>query len=120
MTSTEAPVAPEAAEAAPTPHLRRIVLDVVLADGQADQVTVGNADLIRWDLTRVRRGWPSLGDALFLGNTFLAWAALKRQGSPLVGALDFDDWQGQVELVQDAPRQSGAAVPPSQPALAAG
>lgn len=117
-TATDSPAV--VAEPEPTAHLRRIVLDVALVDGQQGQVVVTNPDLIRWDLTRARRDWPSLGQALFLGNTFLAWAALKRQGSPLVGADDFDDWQGRVELVQDAPSRSGAAVPPSPPAPEAG
>ena len=43
-------------------------------------VPVINPDRIRWDMTRAKQKWPSFEEAPFLGTTFLAWSAMKREG----------------------------------------
>lgn len=43
-------------------------------------VQIINPDRIKWDMTRSKQKWPSFEDAPFLGTTFLAWAAMKREG----------------------------------------
>lgn len=48
-----------------------------------------NRDLVMWDATRNRRGWPKGQDAPMLWLTFLAWHALKRSGE---AAEDFDSF----------------------------
>lgn len=52
---------------------------VELADETTQTATVRNPDRIRWDMAAARNGWTSLEDSPFLGMTYLAWAALKRE-----------------------------------------
>jgi hypothetical protein len=40
-----------------------------------------NPDLVLWDRTRAKHGWPKFDDAPFLWLTFLSWAAARRTGS---------------------------------------
>src|SRR5690242_562772 len=44
-------------------------------------VTTANPDLVRWDMTRSKHGWPAMEDAPMLWATFVAWAAAKRTGA---------------------------------------
>lgn len=39
-----------------------------------------NRDLVRWDVTRARKGWPEFKDSPFLWLTFLAWSVMQREG----------------------------------------
>lgn len=52
-------------------------------------VTPQNYDLVRWDLTAHRNGWPSTQAAPILWLTFICWSQLKHSGNPLAGD-DFD------------------------------
>lgn len=58
-----------------TPRLR-----VQLDDGTEHDVQTMNPDAIRFDVTRGRKGWPDSKDAPLLWATFLAWAAMRREG----------------------------------------
>lgn len=70
------------------PAVTRQVVTVTLADGQTHEVETANMDRIRWETTAARR-WPELipdviGDqvkvkAPIFMQTFMAWAAMKRQ-----------------------------------------
>lgn len=62
--------------------LKTPVLAVILDQPDADPITVAtdNRDMVRWDLTRGPRKWPTQTEAPMLWLTFLAWAALKRTG----------------------------------------
>lgn len=53
---------------------------VTLKD-KADPIDVKilNPDRVRWDMTAQKHNWPAFQDAPFLGTTFLAWAALRRE-----------------------------------------
>lgn len=44
------------------------------------EANILNPDRVRWDMTAQKHKWPSFADAPFLGMTFLAWAALRREG----------------------------------------
>lgn len=54
-------------------------LDVTLANGEQHEATILNPDRVRWDMAATRNGWPTFEKAPFLGMTYLAWAALKRE-----------------------------------------
>jgi hypothetical protein len=69
--------------------LRQLTLRAEMADGSHKIANVRNPDFIRWELTAAKERWPIVevsptGDARvaapMLLNTFLAWAALSRQG----------------------------------------
>jgi len=45
------------------------------------EVQSTNADLVLWDMTRPRQKWPTMKDAPFLAQTFIAWAAARRTGA---------------------------------------
>ena len=62
-----------------SPRLRVTVEDEGGALVQYD-VQTSNADMIRFDLLRQRKGWPSMKEAPMLWMTVLAWHALKRSG----------------------------------------
>ena len=59
-----------------------LTLNVTLKEIEPESltVTVRNPDRVRWDMAATRNGWPGLDKAPFLGMTYLAWAALKREG----------------------------------------
>lgn len=98
-------------------HLR-----VDLADGSHADVRVINPDRIRFDLTRQREGWPSFGDAPFIGLTFLAWAALRRadqtEGTERAGTWEQFSGERCLDVTELAGVDSD--VRPTPPAPAAG
>lgn len=65
---------------ADVPRLKSPHLQVVMADGSTFDVQTLNPDLVRYDLTRAKHGWPDGTKAPFLWLTFIAWAALRREG----------------------------------------
>ena len=62
------------------PHLLTPRLEVVMDDGRTLEVQALNPDLLRFDRTAAKHGWPAATAAPFLWLTFLAWAALRRTG----------------------------------------
>lgn len=68
-----------------------LTLQIELAQGDILEETVLNPDRVRWDMAATRNGWPSFDKAPFLGLTYLAWAALKRQGRYTGTWDDFKD-----------------------------
>ena len=58
-----------------TPRVR-----VVMDDGRELIVQVRNPDYIVWDRTASKHGWPKMADAPLTWLTFVAWAALRREG----------------------------------------
>lgn len=54
-------------------------IEVTMDDGSTFEVQALNPDLIRWDRTASRSGWPAASSAPFLWMTFLAWSAAKRE-----------------------------------------
>lgn len=68
-----------------------LTLQIELAQGDILAETVLNPDRVRWDMAATRNGWPSFDKAPFLGLTYLAWAALKRQGRYTGTWDDFKD-----------------------------
>lgn len=62
-----------------TPRLSSPRLIVSMSDGAEIEVQTLNADLIRYDLTRGKHGWPDGTKAPFLWLTFIAWAAMRRE-----------------------------------------
>lgn len=57
-----------------------INVTVTIKGNDPVDVTIINPDRIKWDMTRPKQKWPSFEDAPFLGTTFLAWAAMRREG----------------------------------------
>jgi len=55
-------------------------LTVSMADGRELTVRVLNPDYLRWDRTAAKHGWPAMAKAPFTWLTFVAWAALRREG----------------------------------------
>lgn len=72
------------------PRLAAPLITYVLGDDTERTVQPVNADLLRWDRTRNAKKWPGPDDAPFLWLTFLAWAALKRQGDIDMSLEDFE------------------------------
>ena len=61
------------------PRVRVVVDDP--AKGMVEVVLqTDNRDLVRWDVTRARKGWPEFKDSPFLWLTFLAWSVMQREG----------------------------------------
>ena len=63
-------------------------LEVLLSDGRLLAVQALNPDLLRYDRTAAKHGWPEPTKAPFLWLTFLAWSALTR-----TGAIEDVEWQ---------------------------
>jgi hypothetical protein len=56
-------------------------VEVTLDDGSTLQAQVINSDMVRWDRTAAKHGWPTVQTAPFLWLTFVAWSALRREGA---------------------------------------
>jgi hypothetical protein len=80
---------------------------VSLADGTTFVVRITNREFIAWDMTAPKRKWPSLQDAPFLGATFLAHRAAVREG---LTTLTWDQWQDQVDLLENLPEDEDEDV----------
>jgi hypothetical protein len=84
---------------------------VTLIDGSTFVVRITNREFIAWDMTAPKRKWPSLQDAPFLGATFLAHrAALREQ----LTTLTWDQWQDQVELLENIDDDDEDVVRPTR------
>ena len=68
-------------------------LEVMLDDGRTLEVQALNPDLLRYDRTAAKHGWPKIEAAPFLWLTFLAWSALRRTGEipEAMGWTEFAD-----------------------------
>lgn len=105
----------------PQPRLR---VQLENADGTVAEydVQTDNRDAVRFDLTRVRLGWPDGQSAPVLWMTFQAWSALKRSGID-VGKVDaFMDRCLSVQPLNDdgedlAEGEEHPSVDPSQTAV---
>lgn len=64
---------------------------VELAGGQTFVVRITMPDRLRWDMTAPRKQWGKAQDVPFLADSFVTWAAAKRQGD-YVGS--WEDWTG--------------------------
>ena len=82
------------------------------AGAPAMRVTATNADLVAFDLTRAKHSWPSMRDAPFLWQTFVAWHALRRTGRLASDGkpLTFDAFRDTAEVEAD-PDESEEADP---------
>lgn len=72
------------------PRLTAPRLRIVMDDGSEHIVQAINVDLILWDRTRVRHGWPKVDEAPFVWMTFIGWAALKREGATTLDHAAFE------------------------------
>lgn len=102
----------------------RVVLDNPGGDMTEVIVQADNRDLVRWDVTRARKGWPEFSDAMFLWSTFLAWSVMHREGHTTLKLDDFLDTCVQASPVPaddaenpDTDDDDGSTVGPTRPAL---
>lgn len=59
-----------------------LTLEVELSDGTTHTVQTTNRDMIRYELTANKQRWPRFDDGGgFLGMTFMAWSAMKAEGT---------------------------------------
>ncbi|MFJ3394000.1 hypothetical protein [Leifsonia aquatica] len=69
------------------------VVVLIEQDGTDDlleyTVQTDNRDMIQWDVTRGKKGWPKFDEAATLWLTFLAWHALRRVGETTLTLDDF-------------------------------
>lgn len=63
---------------------------VEMDSGEEFVVRHTNPDRLRWDETAKRHGWGPATDSPFLAQTFVTWAAAKREGKT---DLTFDEFK---------------------------
>ena len=105
-----------------TPVLYTPRLEVVLDDGRTLEVQALNPDLLRFDRTAAKHGWPAATAAPFLWLTFLAWAALRRTGQ-IEDAITWEAFADTHALqVRNLTEAGGEAtpVPPTPPVVGPG
>lgn len=66
-------------------------LEVTMDDGTVFRVQAINPDLLRYDRTAAKHGWPAPTAAPFLWLTFLAWSAARRTNA-IPDDLSWDDF----------------------------
>lgn len=73
-----------------------VVVDTGSAEGYTQyDVQTDNRDLVRYDLMKARKGWPTQREAPIVFMTAVAWAALKREG------YTTDDVEAYMEKIVD-------------------
>lgn len=80
---------------------------VTLADGTTFVVRVTNRDRVAWDMTAPRHKWGRAQDVPFLAQTFVTFAAAKREGA-FTGT--FDAFRDSCEEIEDLPVDDEADV----------
>lgn len=99
---------------------------VVLDNDNEYTVQTDNRDMVRFDLMRGRKQWPTMQEAPMLWLTFLAWSALSRE-KELPGAdvdkeldrilsVDVVDDEGNVVDLDDPDVADAVSVDPTQTA----
>ena len=99
---------------------------VVLDNDREYTVQTDNRDMVRFDLMRGRKQWPTMQEAPMLWLTFLAWSALSRE-KELPGAdvdkeldrilsVDVVDDDGNVVDLDDPDVADAVSVDPTQTA----
>lgn len=69
-----------------------------MADGTTATVSITNPDRLRWDMEAPRRKWGKAADVPVLAQTFITWAAAKREKAT---ELSWDEFQSQLIGLQD-------------------
>ena len=76
-------------------------ITVHLADGTEHLAKPSIGDMAKYDILRVRKGWPKRDDAEVLFITVLAWIALRRVGAYKGQVDDFIDQLDSLETDED-------------------
>ncbi len=93
--------------------LKRLQVHVTMADGTEHEATIGNPDMVRFDMERPRRKWPTAGEGPILWLTFCSWAALTRAGR--LDGMPFDAYAAEAESVDKLGDDDGEPVDPIPP-----
>jgi hypothetical protein len=96
-------------------------VEVLLDTGELLEVQCLNADLLAWDRTASKHGWPSLRDAPIMWMTFIAWSALRRTGQ--LADVKWEDFsERRCEAVRNLSEDEGTddGVDPTPQSLALG
>jgi hypothetical protein len=93
-----------------TPKLNTPTIHVVMEDGSEFDVQARNVDLVAWDRTRAKHGWPQPADAPFVWMNYLAWHALtKTQG--ILPAMTLSEFEKAAAEVTSQAEDDTAADP---------
>jgi hypothetical protein len=99
------------------------VFDVILDAGEGEisehRVQVWNVDIVRYDRTAAKHGWPRADAAPMLWNTFIVWSAMRRLA--IIGTeMPFDDFEAKAIQIQLVNRDqlNGSAADGIDPTLA--
>lgn len=96
----------------PAPKLRAPICRVVLDDGTEHEVQAANPDLVRFERTRVKHGWPPASEAPQLWATFVSWHACRRLGviDPKVTFEQFESTALEAMPVRDDSHDRALAI----------
>jgi len=83
---------------------------LTMADGSVLVVRVTNPDRLRWDLTAPRKGWGKATDVPMLAQTFIAWAAAKREEAT---DLSWEQFQDACLMIADADDEETTVIRPT-------
>ena len=101
----------------PKPGLVAPLLRVVLDDGAEVTVQALNVDMLTYERTARKRGWPAAaGSAPIEWITFLAWSALTREGL-IPSDVTYESFTGSALSIEPL---SGEPVDPTRPGAGAG
>lgn len=96
-----------------TPKLSTPTIHVVMEDGSEFDVQARNIDLVAWDRTRAKHGWPTPADAPFVWMNYLAWHALtKTQG--ILPAMTLAEFERAAVEVSSRPEDDAEVDPTNQ------
>jgi hypothetical protein len=90
-------------------------LTVLMDDGAVHEIQTTNWDMLGYERTARKKGWPIPQEAQVEWMTFLAWHGLRREGL-IPGDVDYDDFASATMSID--PRVTTAD--PTPPAVEAG
>ena len=85
-------------------------LTVLMDDGAVHQVQANNFDMLIYERTARKRGWPSPQDANIEWMTYLAWHGLTREGT-ITKDVGYDDFAARCLSIDPTPVDVDPSLP---------
>jgi hypothetical protein len=90
-------------------------LTVLMDDGAVHEIQANNFDMLMYERTARKRGWPGPQEAQIEWMTFLAWQGLTREGQ-IPKDTGYDDFAGRCVSIDP----TAVGVDPTRPDRGAG
>ena len=85
-------------------------LTVLMDDGAVHQIQANNFDMLIYERTARKKGWPSPQEAHIEWMTYLAWHGLQREGT-ITKDTSYDDFAASCASIDPTPVDTDPSLP---------